>query len=280
MTKFNEPWRDGEPDDVTVMLSDLPEIDPPPALVEKVMSAIGHRARIETMSPTLMTKGRTMAKKVLWTVAAAAAVALVVMRVLGYPPVQEGTEATIGAAQRYQAPQISSADVKLEDAQLQAFLQSDTFRQLAADKVAQEALKNKDFQRALADSSVRAALAAPDIIAALGVKVAAAAGNPQALQAAQARLAAANVQLEAAQVKLNALLVSSEALRVALAAPQVAQALASSALAPALVQPGVALALSYEATANALSAASANLDAAAAAKATAGAPNAVGVAVH
>ena len=53
-----------------------------------------------------------MAKKVLWIVAAAAAVALITMRVAGYPPVEKGTEATIGAAQRYQAPQISSADVK------------------------------------------------------------------------------------------------------------------------------------------------------------------------
>ena len=70
----------------------------------------------------------------------------------GYPPVENGTEATIGAAQRYQAPQISSADVKTEDAQLQAFLQSDLFRQLATDKAAQQALKNKDFQRALADA--------------------------------------------------------------------------------------------------------------------------------
>ena len=54
-----------------------------------------------------------MAKKVLWIVAAAAAVALMVdASSFGYPPVQKGTEATIGAAQRYQSPQISSADVK------------------------------------------------------------------------------------------------------------------------------------------------------------------------
>ena len=91
-----------------------------------------------------------MAKKVLWIVAATAAVALIAMRVVGYPR-SEGTEATIGAAQRYQSPQISSADVKTEDAQLQAFLQSDLFRQLTTDKAARQALKNKDFQKALQD---------------------------------------------------------------------------------------------------------------------------------
>jgi hypothetical protein len=275
MTKSTEPWRDGIPDEVTEMLRDLPEVDPPPALVDNVMSTIVRRARIETMSPTLMTKGRTMAKKVLWSVAAAAAVALVVMRVFGYPPVQDGTEATIGAAQRYQAPQISSADVKLEDAQLQAFLQSDVFRQLASDKVAQEALKNNDFRRALADASVRVALSSPDVVAAIAA-TAATAGAPQALEANNARL-------DAAKVKLDAVLASSEALRVALASPLVAQAIANSALGVALVNSDAAFALSQEVAVNAvLAAASANLNATAvSSQATAGgATNAAGSAVR
>lgn len=275
MTKSTEHWRDGIPDEVTEMLRDLPEVDPPPALVDNVMSTIVRRARIETMSPTLMTKGRTMAKKVLWSVAAAAAVALVVMRVFGYPPVQDGTEATIGAAQRYQAPQISSADVKLEDAQLQAFLQSDVFRQLASDKVAQEALKNNDFRRALADASVRVALSSPDVVAAIAAS-AATAGAPQALEANNARL-------DAARVKLDAVLASSEALRVALASPLVAQAIANSALGVALVNADAAFALSQQVAVNAvLAAASANLNATAvSSQATAGgATNAAGSAVR
>ncbi len=275
MTKSTEPWRDGIPDEVTEMLRDLPEVDPPPALADNVMSTIVCRARIETMSPTLMTKGRTMAKKVLWSVAAAAAVALVVMRVFGYPPVQDGTEATIGAAQRYQAPQISSADVKLEDAQLQAFLQSDVFRQLASDKVAQEALKNTDFRRALADASVRVALSSPDVVAAIAA-TAATAGAPQALEANNARL-------DAAKIKLDAVLASSEALRVALASPLVAQAIANSALRVALVNSDAAFALSQQVAVNAvLAAASANLNATAiSSQATAGgATNAAGSAVR
>jgi hypothetical protein len=72
------------------------------------------------------------------------------MRVIGYPPSESGTEGTIGAAQRYQAPQISNADVKVTDAQLQAFLQSDAFERLKKDKAARAALRNKDFQKAMA----------------------------------------------------------------------------------------------------------------------------------
>ena len=112
-----------------------------------------------------------MAKKVLWSVAAVAAVALVALRMVGYPPVGQGTEATIGAAQRYQEAQISAQDVKVEDQQFQTFLQSDLFRQLANDKAAQEALKNQDLQKALADVSVRAALARNDIRTAIANNV-------------------------------------------------------------------------------------------------------------
>jgi hypothetical protein len=261
MTKSNEPWRDDAPDDVSVMLGRLPEVDPPAGLVDSVMSTIACGARTDTMSPpvTFIVKGNTMAKKVLWSIAAAAAVALVIMRAFGYPPVGDGTEATIGAAQRYQAPQISSTDVKLEDAQLQAFLQSDLFRRLAADKAAQQALRNKDFQHALSDSAVRAALASPDIRAAIADATAKAAGDARILAANNAALAAA--------------LESSAALRVALVAPGVAEAIANSALGVALAQSEVAFALSHDAVVQAvLGAAGSALDAAAtSSNATAGA---------
>jgi hypothetical protein len=264
MTKFNEPWRDGDPDEVTAVLRDLPQIEPPPALVDSVMSTITRGSVSHaTTSITSLRKGKTMAKKVLWSVAAAAAVALVVMRILGYPPVENGTEATIGAAQRYQAPQIQSTDVKLQDAELQAFLQSDVFRQLAADKAAQQALKNKDFQRALADASIRAALAAPDVQAAIA--------SVSSNAAADARLEAAGNAGAAARIgvvqnaALDAALRSSDALRAALAAPGVAEAIANSSLGAALSRADVAFALSQDAAVNAvLQAASVSLDAAAA----------------
>ena len=261
MTNSTDPWRDGEPDDVTTMLNDLPEVDPPSTLTADVMSTIASRTPVhETRSPIFMRRSKNMAKKVLWIVAATAAAALIAMKLVGYPPVEKGTEATIGAAQRYQAPQISNADVKVGDQQLQAFLQSDVFHQLAADKTAQQALKNKDFQRALADASIRAALAAPDLRAA----IADAARNATAARL-DVRAAAPNAKIDVAlQSRLEAVLQSSAALRVALASPEVAQALASTSLNAALAQPNIALALSQDAAVKAvLGAAGSSIDAAA-----------------
>lgn len=47
-----------------------------------------------------------------------------------YPP-RTGTEGAIGAASRYQAQQISESDVALQDAKVQAFLQSDVFHKMS-----------------------------------------------------------------------------------------------------------------------------------------------------
>ncbi|HEY1304553.1 MAG TPA: hypothetical protein VGF24_13420 [Vicinamibacterales bacterium] len=231
MTDFDDPWSDG--DDASRMLKELHDVDPPSTIVGTVMSTIANRPRRQATPQTVFVlRGRTMAKRMLWIVAAAAAVALAAFRLAGYPPVGKGTEATIGAAQRYQAPQVSSADVKTQDGDLQAFLQSDVFHQLAADKGAQQALKNKDFERALADASVRAALASPDV---------------------RAAIAAAGIRADAARnARLDAVLQSSAALRAALAAPGVAQAIASASLGAALARPDMALALSHDAAVNAV----------------------------
>jgi len=48
-----------------------------------------------------------------------------------YWPPKDGTEGTIGAANRYTAQQISDQDVTLKDEKVQAFLQSDTFHQIS-----------------------------------------------------------------------------------------------------------------------------------------------------
>jgi hypothetical protein len=263
MTNINDPWRDG--DEIEEILKGLPEVDPPSTLVGTVMSTIAGRVRMQPGHPpaTFMKRGRTMAKKALWIMAAAAAVALIAMRLTGYPPADKGTEATIGAAQRYQAPQISSADVKTGDTELQAFLQSDLFRQLAADKAAREALKNKDFQHALSDAAVRVALAKPEVVA----MIADAARNATAgVKVDVANQAAASVRADAARnAKLDAVLQSSAALRAALAAPGVADAIAHSALSVALARPEVSMALSQDAVVNAvMQASNVSLDAAAA----------------
>jgi len=262
MTNINDPWRD---DEVTRTLNDLPVVDPPSTLVNDVMSTIASRtaARAPHRSVIPSKRGEIMAKKVLWIVAATAALALITMRLVGYPPVEKGTEATIGAAQRYQSPQISSGDVKTQDAQLQSFLQSDLFRQLTTDKTAREALKNKDFQKALQDPAVRAALASSDVRFAIGS--ARVAGD-----AALARSDALNRALEA-NAALKAAFDASPALRAALASQDVIAAMNSASLGAVLAQSDVAMMLSQDAAIGAvLSAPDAALDAAAAAGSAAG----------
>jgi hypothetical protein len=264
MTNINDPWPD---DEITTALDDLPEVDPPSTLVQNVMSTIASRGAAPAIhSLVIPTKrGEIMAKKVLWIVAAAAAVALIAMRFVGYPPVEKGTEATIGAAQRYQSPQISSADVKTEDAQLQAFLQSDLFRQLTTDKAARQALKNKDFQRALQDSAVRAALASSDVRYAIAA--AKVSGDAAALAKSDVAVRAA---LDA-NAALKAAFDASAALRAALASQDVIAAMGSASLGAALSKADVALALSNDAAIGAvLSAPDVALDAAAAAGGAAG----------
>jgi len=184
-----------------------------------------------------------MAKKVLWIVAATAALALIAMRLVGYPPVEKGTEATIGAAQRYQSPQISSADVKTEDAQLQTFLQSDLFRQLTTDKTARQALKNKDFQKALQEPAVRAALASSDVRSAIGSVKPGVAGDAAALAKYDLSIRAA---LDA-NAALKAAFDASPALRAALVSQDVIAAMNSAALAAVLSQADVANRLSNDA---------------------------------
>ena len=94
-----------------------------------------------------------ISKKVVWGLAAAAAVVLGVWLVKGSSDVGGPTAGTVGVAKRYAAPQISDADVKL-DASLQtvqAFLDSEAFGRVMTDP---EAIA------LLGDPAVRAAIGA------------------------------------------------------------------------------------------------------------------------
>ena len=73
-----------------------------------------------------------MGRKVMWGLAAAAAVVLAILAVRGFPAVGSGTEATVVPAQRAQTTQLASNDVVLGDADAQAFLQSDAFDRVEA----------------------------------------------------------------------------------------------------------------------------------------------------
>lgn len=268
MNTFNEDRRD-EDDELSVMLNDLPRVDPPSSVARAVMSTIAEFAKAPVTRPqvTFMRRGNTMAKKVLWSVAAVAAVAFVALRVAGYPPVEEGTEATIGAAQRYQAPQISAADVKVEDQQFQSFLQSDLFRQLVNDKAAQEALKNEDLQRALNDANVRTALSNEVIRTAIS-------NNAVLLSRNNVRQDAnvnvrheiiAQLRLDAnSQAILQAAVNASPALLYAITNVNIAEAIGNSNLALVLANNEAMIAVSNQAVLNALfnASSSARVDAA------------------
>lgn len=241
MNTFSDNPRDDN-DDVSELLNDLPEVDPPPSLARTVMSMIAEQTKAPVTQPqvTYIRRGSTMAKKVLWSVAAVAAVALVALKVVGYPPVEKGTEATIGAAQRYQESQISAADVKVEDQQFQAFLQSDLFRQLVNDKAAQAALKNQDLQKVLADANVRAALARNEIRWAIA--------NVHLARVETRNDVIASLKLDAkSHALLEGALNSSPALLQVINNAAIADAIANSSLGVALARNDAALALSNNA---------------------------------
>ena len=113
-----------------------------------------------------------MIKKASWGLAAAAAVLLAVFTVIGFPTADRGTEATIGAAQKYQGGQLAAGDVKVGDASVQEFLQSDAFDRLLKDPDARAILSDmrirtqlasRDFANSLSDMQKRAQLANNDL---------------------------------------------------------------------------------------------------------------------
>ena len=104
--------------------------------------------------------GDTVIKKVLIGTVAVAAIILAIAYWTGYPPVPgEGTEATVGAAQRYQAKQMSDKDVVLGDAAAQKFLQSEGFDRLMKNEKARDFLK-----KASKDPELKRALTSPEFL--------------------------------------------------------------------------------------------------------------------
>jgi hypothetical protein len=66
----------------------------------------------------------------------------------GYPPADGDTVGAIGAADRYRSDQMSSEDVKLEDKEIQALLQSDVFQKMIRSEKFQESVKNGTYAAA------------------------------------------------------------------------------------------------------------------------------------
>jgi hypothetical protein len=109
---------------------------------------------------SIQTGGMAM-KKVVWTVATLGALAIAAYVWLGYPSVGQGTDATIGAAQRYQA-QPAPAAAPAADSSVQAFMQTDTFDRLIKNADTRHALQKASsdpaFRRALTDQAIIAGL--------------------------------------------------------------------------------------------------------------------------
>ena len=141
--------------------------DPPARVMRTVMAYIHDNAPEALHESQMAVTGGLMRTKVLWGLAAAAAIVLAVLGYTGFPPEAGGSEGAIGAAKRYQAGQIAASDVKLGDQAAQEFLQSDLFDKLMKDESVRKALNDPDIRVALADPAIRVALTDSDLRAAL-----------------------------------------------------------------------------------------------------------------
>jgi sulfur transfer complex TusBCD TusB component (DsrH family) len=250
---------DNDSDHVERLLNELGPAEPPAGFTAGVMARLGQtdssaRGRIVSFKG----KGITMIRKVMWGLAAAAMIAFAVFAVKGFPPVGNGTEGTIGAATRYQAPQIADKDVVLGDVSAQQFLQSDTFARLLKDPASMKLLSDPQLVHQLNNPALAAALKNPDLASALrpygpvcqgscrvqffgmlqSASVAKALQDPQVLSALQSQAFAAalkNPQFLAA--------LDDPAVAAALQKQDLQAASMNSALASALKNPELAAAL-------------------------------------
>lgn len=157
------------------LLNELGPAEPPPGLVSDVMDRVASLAnRGGARHSSERTNGVTLmtSRKAMWVLAAAAAVVLGIFIVRGFPVVDSGTDAAIGAAKRYQAEQLSNKDVVVGDAAAQEFFQSEAFdqlmkdesaRQLLSDRSVRTALSNPELASLLTDNAIRATLVDTDV---------------------------------------------------------------------------------------------------------------------
>ena len=138
------------------LIESLGPASPPPGLVENVIAQVSHRPY--AVRPSTFERGVTVNKKLIFGLAAAAAVVLAVVTYNSYPRSTEGTEATIGAAQRAQAPQIAAQDVKLGDTSAQDVLQTEIFDAIMKDEALRNMLLNAEMRKQLEDAAFRSAL--------------------------------------------------------------------------------------------------------------------------
>jgi hypothetical protein len=226
---------------VTELLEHLGPADPPQGFVRQVMDSISREDRHQAGGQVVpFRKGESaMVRKAMWGLAAAAAILLGIYTVTGFPPVERGTEGTIGAAQKYQAAQLSEKDVVLGDQEAQEFIQSETFdrllkdpdaRALLLDKGLQSQLKNLDFVRSIRTAEIRDVLASQALANVLRDSVA---------RADLLALIRMNLSADAAAIQANgavAQLLQNNIVRQALFNPGIKVALLDPAFVASLLQ--------------------------------------------
>jgi hypothetical protein len=229
-----------DPDPIDEMLASLGPAEAPPDLVDAVLDRISHPAAPQSVTTFVRRstpkRGEIVNKKIIFGLAAAAAVVLAVITYTSIPPATEGTEATIGAAQRAQTPQIASKDVGLGDTSAQDMLQSETWdaimkdedlRSTLQDADVREMLQGADMREALSHDAVRNALRQPEFAQAYKTRLS---GD---LSAAQARSLDARIQAAFAN-EAFARAMANKKLAANLLNARAARALSSDAMARAL----------------------------------------------
>lgn len=167
--------RAAELDRLAALLQSVRQVDAPPSFAADVLARIrASNDRVIEFSRGSKTAGTSavggsmaMNKKVIWGLAAAAVLVLAVVGYVANPSVNQGTEATIGTAQRYQAPQIAAKDVAVGDTRTQAVLQTATWDAIVKDETLRTLLQDASFRAKLQDAELRQALADADILRAL-----------------------------------------------------------------------------------------------------------------
>jgi hypothetical protein len=150
---------------LTNLIDSLDPIDPPAGLVDNVLAQVSHHPRL--VRPSTLQRGISVNKKILFGLAAAAALVLAVITYYSNPRETTGTEATIGAAQRAQAPQIAADDVKLGDTRSQDVLQTEVFDAIMKDAALRNMLKDPSLRAQLQDAQLRQSLSDANIRQAL-----------------------------------------------------------------------------------------------------------------
>ena len=231
-----------DPDPIDELLASLGPAEAPPDLVDAVLDRISHPAAPQSVTTFVRRstpkRGEIVNKKIIFGLAAAAAVVLAVITYTSIPPATEGTEATIGAAQRAQTPQIASKDVGLGDTSAQDMLQSETWDAIMKDEDLRSSLQDADVRAMLEDANMRNALQNEAVRNAMR--------EPQFAQHLKQRLSS-DQALSASEARgLNA------RVEAAFANDAFARALANKKLAANLLNARWARALSSEAMARAL----------------------------